>query len=255
MTTIHTQTFVCLDCETTGLEDEDRIIEVAAVRFSLDEEFDSTETLIDPRRKIPPASTEIHHITDAMIAGKPTIDTILPGLASFIGKHPIVGHNIPFDIKMLMLASQECHFAASFQENDLIDTLRLARIYGESPRNSLVGLREHFQLPDGNAHRAMDDVRTNIAVFRKLIKPYPSFQELKKNLAKPILMKVFPFGKHKGRRIQEIPTQYLEWIVRKKFDQDIMHNTRVELAKRKRGQSLYSLHKPLSSLGDISWEK
>ena len=76
---IHKDTFVCLDCETTGLDPEtDKIIEVAATAFTFENTFDSYETLVDPGCAISEASMAIHHITDEMVQGKPKIQEVLP---------------------------------------------------------------------------------------------------------------------------------------------------------------------------------
>ena len=61
-------TFVCLDCETTGLEPtEDRLIEIGLMIFTFKEIQESYETLIDPQRPIPEVTIAIHHITDEMV--------------------------------------------------------------------------------------------------------------------------------------------------------------------------------------------
>ena len=53
MTLLNKATFVCLDCEFTGLNfEEDCIIEVAAIRFSIEHDLDEFETLLDPEHPI-----------------------------------------------------------------------------------------------------------------------------------------------------------------------------------------------------------
>ena len=47
---LYKKIFVCVDTETTGLDTEnDRIIEVAAVKFSLEKNYESFSTLINPK--------------------------------------------------------------------------------------------------------------------------------------------------------------------------------------------------------------
>jgi DNA polymerase-3 subunit epsilon len=47
--------FCCLDCETTGLDGRnDRIIEIAFVKFTFSEIIENYETLINPDCKISP---------------------------------------------------------------------------------------------------------------------------------------------------------------------------------------------------------
>jgi DNA polymerase III epsilon subunit-like protein len=49
--------YVALDLETTGLSaTDDAIIEIGAVRFQGDHVIDRFETLVNPRRRIPPSS-------------------------------------------------------------------------------------------------------------------------------------------------------------------------------------------------------
>jgi DNA polymerase-3 subunit epsilon len=222
--------FVCLDCETTGLEPEkDRIIEVAAVVFQDDTILDSYETLIDPEIQIPEESIAIHHISNQMVQGKPKIQEVLPRIIKMINKHILVGHGIPFDISFLEKAAKLHCVPNTLSSHPFFDTLRLARLYGESPVNSLEKLREHFNIAAEGAHRAMNDVVVNIEVFKYLVKNFKTTEQVTERLKKPILLKAMPLGKHKGRPFSEIPQEYLHWALHKDFDIDLLFSIRSEL--------------------------
>ena len=241
--------FICVDCETTGLDvNEDVIIEVAAKRFTFGEVVDSYETLVDPRRPIPEKSIEIHHITQDMVAGKPTIDQVLPDLLAFIDEHVIIGHGVRFDVDMIARAAGRMNLPCYIGNNPLIDTLRLARLYGESPTNSLEQLRQHFNIASEGAHRAMSDVTVNIEVFKQLVKNFNTTEEVHKRLTRPILLKNMPLGKHKGRSFRDIPLQYLRWAANKDFDQDLLYSIRSELKRRKLGDSFSHSTNPFQNL-------
>ncbi|MBS0628273.1 MAG: DUF3820 family protein [Verrucomicrobia bacterium] len=246
---LKTDTFICIDCETTGLEPEkDRIIEVAAVIFTENAILDRYETLIDPEIIIGEESTAIHHITNDMVAGKPKIKEILPQILKMIGKHIIIGHGIPFDIAFLAQAAKTHCVPNTLSGHPHLDTLRLARLYGESPINSLEKLREHFNIAAEGAHRAMNDVIVNIEVFKYLTKNYKTTEQLLERLKRPILIKTMPLGKHKGRPFSEIPAEYLQWAANKDFDQDLLFSVRSELKKRKTGSLFSHGANPFSSL-------
>lgn len=242
--------FVCLDCEATGLDTkEDKIIEIAAIEFNFEKRFESYETLLDPKRLIPPDSQDIHHISDDMVKGKPTINEILPKfLNQFVKGKILVGHNINYDIAIIASEAKRSNIPCSITQNQTIDTLRLARLYGESPSNSLETLRNHFNIPEEGAHRAMSDVIVNIDVFKHLSKTFSTTEAILERLKKPILLKAMPLGKHKGRPFREIPIEYLQWAVRAKFDQDLLFSIKTELRKRKDRSTFHMSSNPFTSL-------
>ena len=94
---------VVLDTETTGMSrDGDQIIELALVRFEYAVESgeifrvaDAYSGLEDPGRPIPPESTAIHGITDAMVAGQKIDDARVAAVARDASL--IVAHNATFD--------------------------------------------------------------------------------------------------------------------------------------------------------------
>lgn len=249
MTQHFKETFVCIDCETTGLDPRaDRIIEVAAVKFTIEETLDTYESLIDPESIIPESSIEIHHITQDMVAGKPKIGELLPDILNLIGSHVIVGHGVGFDIEVLALAAERAGIPCNLRQNRFLDTLRMARLYGDSPSNSLEQLRMHFHIPLEIAHRAMSDVIVNVEVFKSLAKDYKSTAHIFEALSRPIQLKNMPLGKHKGRPMREVPLEYLRWAATKDFDQDLLYTIRSELKRRKQGNLFSQATNPFGGL-------
>ncbi|HSX26319.1 MAG TPA: DUF3820 family protein [Chlamydiales bacterium] len=246
---IHQDIFVCLDCESTGLDTEkDRIVEVAVARFTFSEILETFETLIDPECDIPEISQDIHKISKEMIQGKPKIREVLPNLLKMIDGHILIGHGIGFDISLIDAEAKRNQIPCNIYQQPHIDTLRMARLYGESPINSLERLRMHFNIAAEGAHRAMSDVIVNIEVFKYLAKSYQTTEQLQKVLLKPIKLKTMPLGKHKGRRFEEIPVEYLLWAERKDFDQDLLFSIRSELRNRKKGGGFELSANPFGNL-------
>lgn len=246
---INKDVFVCLDCETTGLEiDKDRIIEIAMVRFDFDQTLDAYETLIDPQILIPESSIAIHHISDHMVKGKPKIQEILPKVFEFVGRSIIVGHGITNDIAFLCAAAKQHSIPCQLASHPYLDTLRLARLYGESPINSLEKLRQHFNIAEEGAHRAMNDVIVNIEVFKYLARRYKTTEQVVNRLKSPIQLRTMPLGKHKGRVFSEIPVEYLRWAVNQNFDQDLLFSLKTELKKRNKGSQFGQSANPFANL-------
>ena len=241
--------FVCLDCESTGLNPEsDRIVEIGVARFTFDKIIQEYETLIDPECEIPQISQDIHKISAEMLQGKPKIKEILPDLLKMIEGHILIGHGIGFDIALIAAEAARHQIPTRIKEQPYLDTLRMARLYGESPTNSLERLRQHFNIAAEGAHRAMSDVIVNIEVFKFLSRTFKTTEEIFKTLQKPIRLKTMPLGKHKGRRFEEIPIEYLLWAERKDFDQDLLFSIRSEIKNRKRGGGFEQSSNPFSGL-------
>ncbi|MDE3056124.1 MAG: DUF3820 family protein [Verrucomicrobiota bacterium] len=241
--------FVCIDCESTGLEPKkDRIIEIAVASFTLDQVVESFESLIDPECAIPQESQKIHGITAEMVCGKPKIAEVLPQVLEIAKGKIWVGHGIDFDRALILAEAKRYAIPCSFEDQPFVDTLRMARLYGESPVNSLQQLRRHFNIAAEGAHRAMGDVLVNIEVFKHLVKSYQTTKELLNLLQKPIRMRTMPLGKYKGRKFDEIPMEYLLWAEKKDFDQDLLYSLRLEIRSRKKGGNFSQAGNPFNNL-------
>jgi DNA polymerase-3 subunit epsilon len=242
-------TFICLDCEFTGLDPEkDRILELAAARFTIGGVIDNIDLLVNPGCVISPESFAIHHISEEMIASKPFIESVLPSFLAFVGRHTIVGHAIGCDLDMLEKAANRAGIPYHLKGRSSIDTLRLARMYGDSPNNSLETLASHFNVANPGSHRALNDVMMNIEVFKHLVRKFRTVEQIFDALSHPIKMKYMPLGKHKGRLFSEIPFQYLQWAAHMDFDQDLLFTIRLELKKRKKGDNFGQAASPFADL-------
>lgn len=162
--------FVVLDTETTGLNcDNERIIELAAVKFGYDGKIiDTFESLIDPQRPVPDESTAVHGINDDMLEGKPVFSDIALKFKDFIKDTVVVGHNVIFDIKFL-----NAEFKRSGLErikNKYIDTLPLSRkLLKGLGSYKLSNIAKHLGVKLDNAHRALYDVYATKDIFMILL--------------------------------------------------------------------------------------
>lgn len=94
--------FVAVDLETTGLDARrDAVVAAAAIPVREGVPQSGYVTLVDPERPIPASSSEIHGITDAMVAGAPTIDVVLDSLSGLYAGAILVGHGLDFDLAIL----------------------------------------------------------------------------------------------------------------------------------------------------------
>lgn len=90
---------VVLDTETTGLDDDARIVEITVLGI------DGTvllDTLVNPGGEaIPPDASGIHGITDDMVAGAPLFGDVLPRLTEVLAGRRCLIYNAPYDIARL----------------------------------------------------------------------------------------------------------------------------------------------------------
>lgn len=160
-------TVVGLDLETTGLSAwrGDQVCEVGVVLGPPDQLEDRISMLVDPGRPIPAVVQSLTGIRNEEVAGAPAFADVLDGLMEVIGDHPLVIHNAPFDLAFL---HQGCTTAGrSVPSNLTLDTLLIARfLSGGRQPSSLGAVCDRLGIPRQRAHRAIDDARAAVQVFR-----------------------------------------------------------------------------------------
>lgn len=150
-----TARFVAVDIETTGLSNEDSIIEIAAVKFVAGEVEDVFCSLVRSKRAIPAAVTRLTGITQSMIVEAPHPGIVIRDFVAFVSGQRLVFHNAPFDMRYI--SKYLTHFNLQVP-NRVLDTLPIARKkLPELASHSLSALIQHFGLPVPRSHRAKDD--------------------------------------------------------------------------------------------------
>ena len=134
-------------------------------RLYLGETFDR---MVNPAQRIPPGSTAIHSITDAMIAEAPDYASTAADLARFCGERVWVGHNIGFDAAILR---REAKLAGlSWAEPVMLDTLRLfAALYPRAPDVELDAVAGELGVDVIGRHTALGDALVTAEVYRRLL--------------------------------------------------------------------------------------
>ena len=225
---------IFFDTETTGNEQKDFMIQIAYKIYPAKggAEGESFTGLYKSPTKIPPEASAVHHITNKMIADKPSFATSgdLPKIKKlFEDKDSIVvAHNAPFD---LMIIKKE-----GIEPKNFICTLRVARHLdseGKIDRYNLQYLRYLLEIEiEATAHDALGDV----LVLEKLFERLKNKMVKEKNLSEdqaiekmieisshPSLLRTFGFGKYIGKKIAdvaEVDSGYLEWLLREKEKSD-----------------------------------
>ena len=162
---------VAVDTETTGLDTaRDRIIQMGAVAIAkgIVDRGESIEILVDPGLPIPPASTAIHGITDAAIAGAPPFPVAWDRFAAFTARRILVGFSIGFDLAVL---EQEAKRAGLdwVKPRSLCVRLLSAIANPNLPDNSLETIAAWLDVDIQDRHTALGDAIVAGHVFSALI--------------------------------------------------------------------------------------
>ena len=161
--------FVAFDTETTGLlPDRERVVEIAAVRFTAGGRVAEFDELINPHRPIPGAAARVHGIGDGQVAGKPGVEAVLPRFLEFIEGAVLLAHNAEFDVSFLAHEAQRV--GQSMPQVVVVDTVEISRtLRPDLPNRKLETISKAIGLAAPEYHRALADAETLERVFLKML--------------------------------------------------------------------------------------
>lgn len=160
--------FVVIDTETDGLQVRGgRIIELSAIRYEDFQPVLAWSTLINPGKHIPKEATAVNCITDEMVADAPSLYQVSNSFISFVGPSPVIGYNLPFDLKFLF--SRGIDLTSS--KRKFFDVLELSRKAYKNDLDSfsLKDVSELCRIYPHIEHRSLSDCYSTALVFQNCI--------------------------------------------------------------------------------------
>jgi len=196
--------FVAFDLETTGLSSRtDTIIEIGAVLMKNGKELDRFQTFVAPGRKLEQKIIDLTGITDAMLAGAPSIEEVLPKFLEFVGDRVLVAHNSDFDTGFIRAACEKLGIPYNFTA---ADTLILSQnLLPQLNKFKLDIVANALSLPDFNHHRAADDAVICGSIMARLLKKLEEEHDIHTlQQINPAMMKLRAGGRLDNRQARHI---------------------------------------------------
>ena len=197
---------IFLDTETTGLEEQDRLFQIAY-------EFQGKEynELFKPIVPITIEAMETTNFTNKDVKDKKPFQgsKMEKHLQEILKDNILVAHNAKFDVKMLE--------KEGLRVGKFIDTLKIARHL--DPQAKLGAYRLQYlryaldlEIEEAQAHDALGDIRVLKALFirlyEKLLKEINDEKSVIEKMIEisetPILIRRINFGKYKGQLVADV---------------------------------------------------
>tara|TARA_B100001778_G_scaffold76634_1_gene61742 strand:+ start:854 stop:1627 length:774 start_codon:yes stop_codon:yes gene_type:complete len=225
------------DLETTGTDiSNDRIVEIAILKLHPNGTKEKMEKRINPEIQIPFEVSQIHGITNEMVANSPTFKEESHKIYSFIKGCDLAGYNSDrFDIPLLV--EELLRAEVSFNFNN-IKTVDVQTIFHKMEARTLTAaLRFYCDEELSDAHSAQADAKATHDVLLAQLDRYDDLEpnvDFLNNFSKRkktadfagflVFDKsnemCFGFGKHKGKKIKDILENepgYFGWVLNADF--------------------------------------
>lgn len=216
---------IFFDTETTGTDvAKDRIIQIGTIKINPDLTTDPRLLNINPTIPIPAGATEVHGISDAMVADCPTFARVGRGIYNYFRGCDIAGYNSnSYDIPLL--AEEFARIEIDFPDagTRFIDVCNIFKKKEE--RTLTAAVKFYLKQSHDDAHDARADTEATIKVFTQQLEHYRDLGEMSfdeicefssmrdKDLIPVDIggkicknkegQYIYNFGKNKGKQIQE----------------------------------------------------
>jgi DNA polymerase-3 subunit epsilon len=242
---------VFLDLEGTGVNPQlDRIVQVGVLKLKPSGDVTTWCSLVNPEVPIPPGATKVHGITDQDVAEAPTFRVIAPALADGLDACDLVAFNgRRYDLELLA-----CEFGRvkiTWGPTDPKWTGQLVDPYQlwmrREPRNLEAYAARYGGVTrqPGEGHRADQDVVDLVLGFAGHLMADPTLPATIPDLVDASRdptwldpdgkikwqdgVPVLGFGKQAGQPLQQVPRDYLAWMLGKDFSPAVKQIVRARL--------------------------
>jgi len=227
---------VFIDLETTGINlATDRIVEIAIVKVFPDGTKVVKRKILNPQMPIPKASSDIHGITDELVANAPTFKQVANEMKQFIDDADFSGYNSNrFDIPLLMEEFLRAGLTIDMTHRKMVDVQHIFHMMEKRTLGAAYKFYCEKNLDD--AHSAEADATATWEILQAQLQRYPNLgtsldsilqftgEEKFVDFARRFIMdndvEVFNFGKHKGRPVADVlksEPQYYDWMMKGDF--------------------------------------
>ena len=164
--------FYVLDTETTGID-----LRAEAVQIGIVDKDGHTvlDTLVRPKRPIPPEAQALHGISDAMVRNKPSFADLYAQLSSLLVGEVLVAYNMDFDWRILQQSGAPYGLPVLRPQAQHCVMKQYAVFWGQKKAGysnyrwyKLAEAAVQQSIPVENAHSALGDVRMTLALIYKM---------------------------------------------------------------------------------------
>lgn len=221
------------DLETTGISvGKDKIIEICVIKLDIDGTETTRTWRINPDMPIPKESSNIHGITDDMVADLPFFKDFSKEIYQFIKDADLSGYNSNrFDLPLI--AEEFLRVGIDFDMTNRRSIDVQSVFFKMEPRTLTAAYKFYCNKELLGAHGAEADTRATLEILMAQVARYDELDADSESLAKftqPTQAnadlagmikfnaegyEIFNFGKHKGKKVSDILEQepgYYSWI-------------------------------------------
>ena len=160
------------DLETTGVDTmKDRIVEIAVIKIFPNGNRESKKYLINPEMPIPKEASDVHGITDEMVADCPTFSKYAKNLNEYMGDSDLGGYNSnSFDIPMLVEEFKRSGIVFDLKNRNYVDVLNIEKQVSSRKLGDVYS-RYTDKILEG-AHDALIDIEATIEILDNQIEKH-----------------------------------------------------------------------------------
>ncbi len=225
------------DLETTGINvASDRIVEISILKVFPNGNKESHTWRVNPGMPIPPASSDIHKITDEMVANEPTFKELAPKVYGLIKDSDLGGFNSNrFDIPLLAEELLRADIDFDLKKALSVDVQTI--FHKKEKRTLEAAYKFYCDKSLENAHSAAADT---LATYEVLLSQLDRYEDLENDVGYLAQFsshkqfadfagyigytkdgeEVFSFGKHKGTLVKDVLEKepgYFGWLLNADF--------------------------------------